>query len=550
MSTKSPPTWPPKDTVIALNKHALNIIRPGRIYSISSSSPAWDDVLQALHAKDLDEMIRLIQPIARVADALQSATAVNSDLSVEIDLNADRVVVDGYPVEGALAERVLYIHRNNLDYQPFVNFIRRLRNNPSKTAVQELFLFLEHAKTPIPVLENGCFLAYKKVRNNWMDIHSGTMDNSPGKTVSIPRNQVDDDRRRTCSTGLHFCSLSYLSHFGSSSNGTDRVVALEIDPADVVSIPIDYNNAKGRACKYKVLYEIEDWQNHRWAAPVMTRASAVPAPSPKASQNLHSSTGSDDPIQFHLFKTRQAARQFVARNPGFRLGDLSPGYVDDKLYRYNVPQDVENFVDAKTPTSTRRWVAWIRNTPLVTVSTPVDSATSPALVHKETFELRHFAARKHLRAFVNAHPSYRPIDRNVSLAGYPLNLRQMISQCPTSCRWIAWRKVSDSLSVADKLVPTSSTLAFRPVSVRPCRTREKAKEFIRNNPGYRLIDLNLPTVGLPKEVMAVIQAVKKTEPHARWFVWKWDDTTSAPPASTKSVVSSQASNPRFVDWNS
>jgi hypothetical protein len=70
----------------------------------------------------------------------------------------------------------------------------------------------------------------------------------------MERNQVDDDKDRTCSTGLHFCSQDYLPSFGSAQG--NRVVIVKINPADVVSIPSDYNNAKGRACRYEVVGEI------------------------------------------------------------------------------------------------------------------------------------------------------------------------------------------------------------------------------------------------------------------------------------------------------
>ena len=63
----------------------------------------------------------------------------------------------------------------------------------------------------------------------------------------------NEDKNQTCSSGLHFCSLDYLPNFGRGDG--NRVVILEIDPADVVSIPSDYNNAKGRACRYKVISE-------------------------------------------------------------------------------------------------------------------------------------------------------------------------------------------------------------------------------------------------------------------------------------------------------
>jgi hypothetical protein len=41
---------------------------------------------------------------------------------------------------------------------------------------------------------------------------------------------------------------------------------IKINPADVVSIPSDYNNAKGRCCKYVVVGEIQDDSWRRFLA--------------------------------------------------------------------------------------------------------------------------------------------------------------------------------------------------------------------------------------------------------------------------------------------
>jgi hypothetical protein len=84
-----------------------------------------------------------------------------------------------------------------------------------------------------------------------MDVHSGTMLNAPGCVVEMERNRVDDNKDNTCSTGLHFCGMSYLNHFGG-----ERTVIVKVNPADVVSIPSDYNGAKGRACRYEVVGEL------------------------------------------------------------------------------------------------------------------------------------------------------------------------------------------------------------------------------------------------------------------------------------------------------
>jgi hypothetical protein len=170
-------------------------------------------------------------------------------------------------------------------------------------------------KNSLPITPDGCFLAYKKVRNDYLDIHSGTMNNSVGQVVSMERNEVDDDKDRTCSAGLHFCSQDYLPHFG---NGYDnRVVILKINPRDVVSIPSDYNNAKGRACRYEVVGEIGndgDQIDNAFNKPVQANASnniAKPVVSgPK--------TGS---TEFYRGYT-----------DGFEGKDFSPGFKYNKNY--------------------------------------------------------------------------------------------------------------------------------------------------------------------------------------------------------------------------
>ena len=70
--------------------------------------------------------------------------------------------------------------------------------------------------------------------------------------VYMDRNLVDEDKDRTCSVGLHFASFNYLQHFGGS-----RIVVVKINPKDVVAIPSDYNNSKGRTCCYEVIEEVQ-----------------------------------------------------------------------------------------------------------------------------------------------------------------------------------------------------------------------------------------------------------------------------------------------------
>ena len=53
---------------------------------------------------------------------------------------------------------------------------------------------------------------------------------------------------------------------------------MKINPRDVVSIPSDYNDAKGRACRYEVVGEVgvNPDDNAEFSKPVQTNANSVP----------------------------------------------------------------------------------------------------------------------------------------------------------------------------------------------------------------------------------------------------------------------------------
>lgn len=175
-----------------------------------------------------------------------------------IDIKADRIVFKAsekqdYVLSGLISKRILSTIREKgvQGANILINFAQRLMENPSNKAVNELYGFLEH--NDIELAEDGCFYAWKKVRSDYKDIHSGKFDNSPGQHVTMERNMVNENSEDTCSSGLHACAKSYLNHFGGKDS---KVVKVKIDPKDVVSIPKDYNNAKMRCCGYKVVEDV------------------------------------------------------------------------------------------------------------------------------------------------------------------------------------------------------------------------------------------------------------------------------------------------------
>lgn len=174
-----------------------------------------------------------------------------------IVITDETILIDGVEISSSLANQIRRHYEDDLPIEPIVKFVQKVRLNPSYRIRNQLWLFIEASQESggFTIAEDGDILAYKKVRHDYKDIHSGTFDNSVGKIVEMERMNVDDDPNNTCSAGLHFCAYSYLSSYGSSGN--DKVMLVKVNPADVVSIPTDYNNAKARCCRYEVVQEIE-----------------------------------------------------------------------------------------------------------------------------------------------------------------------------------------------------------------------------------------------------------------------------------------------------
>ena len=226
-----------------LGGDSLTVYLDKKPYTVNRTAPTFGIVLKAVKDNDLSAL----------RDALDVRTHIAKSLNVKgngkVKIVGSQILYGDREVTGLIASRIFEVLRVGLDVQPMVNFLENLMSNPSKRAVDELFGFLEKCK--LPITGDGHFLAYKRVRADYKDVHSSTMDNSVGQKLTMPRNMVDEDKNQTCSNGLHFCSYDYLSSFSG-----ERIMVLKINPADVVAIPADYNDTKGRTCAYEVVDEL------------------------------------------------------------------------------------------------------------------------------------------------------------------------------------------------------------------------------------------------------------------------------------------------------
>ena len=129
-------------------------------------------------------------------------------------------------------------------------FLENMFENPFIDAVQEIYDYCK--AMDFEITDDGCFLAYKNVRSDLGSIFdNGATKHKIGEYTEVK--MYDTERTNTCSKGLHFCSKSYLQHYVG-----EVTIIVKINPKDVVSIPVDYNFAKGRCRKYLVVGILND----------------------------------------------------------------------------------------------------------------------------------------------------------------------------------------------------------------------------------------------------------------------------------------------------
>lgn len=167
----------------------------------------------------------------------------------------NKVILKGtdVPVPEPILKKLMELEAEKKPILPLLRFWRKLATNPTKEAREDLYTFME--KNNIPITEQGDIVTEKGVsqrRNSFVgdlvDGHTGSIDNSVGSYVSMPREEVNHDRNKTCSAGLHVAAPDFVR------NNWNQKVIIEciVNPKDVVSVPTDYNATKMRVCAYFV----------------------------------------------------------------------------------------------------------------------------------------------------------------------------------------------------------------------------------------------------------------------------------------------------------
>jgi hypothetical protein len=235
-----PYTITDKSIIIFINSKTL---------TISRNDDRYNEVNELIRTERFDEILDLFDVKSKIISTSNGGLYLRNGV-----LRCDK-----FDIPALLSRRITTMIKKGYNYNHLVTFLENLWSNPglnsrsaseNKSVVDEIYGFVEACE--LPITPDGYILAYKMVTRDFKDLYTKTMDNSVGAIVKMDRQRVDSIRNNTCSSGLHFCSRAYLSS-GYGTEHSDQVVVVKINPRDIVSIPTDYNNAKGRACEYEIV---------------------------------------------------------------------------------------------------------------------------------------------------------------------------------------------------------------------------------------------------------------------------------------------------------
>ena len=221
-----------------LTDNSLTVVIEGKAHTMANTHPAFLQAQEALKAEDYEKLQNLFDVSKAVGEFF--------DKDANIEVKDGAVYYDGEIIHNLVVDKILDFMRQNLPYQPLVKFLGKLLENPSHRAVDELYTFLEHKN--MPLTPEGNFLAYKGVKSDFTDFYSGKFDNSVGSVLKMRRSNVCDDARHGCSSGFHAGTYEYAKGYAS---GGGHLLVVEINPADVVSVPYDCECQKLRTSEYK-----------------------------------------------------------------------------------------------------------------------------------------------------------------------------------------------------------------------------------------------------------------------------------------------------------
>lgn len=234
------------------NDGNVTAVVAGEVYTFGKSHPRYDRLISHLKNNSVEYFEASYDIVSQINEYCEGYVSVNDGA----------LSWDGIEMPDMFNGTILDMIQQGYPFEPMLNFLDNMSQNPSDHAIVELFEFMQNKNMPITA--DGHFLAYKAVKGDYKDIYSGTFDNSIGNICEVPRNKVDKNRDHHCAAGLHVGAFDYAKSYGGIDLDDDeggsgnKLMICKVNPRDVVSVPNDSRCQKLRCCRYEVVSEFQD----------------------------------------------------------------------------------------------------------------------------------------------------------------------------------------------------------------------------------------------------------------------------------------------------
>lgn len=235
------------------NQNYWTVVVNNKPYMFNPTHENYDELVECVKNSDSQKFIKLVDKVKSLKKWCDGNFSIEGGV---LTYKGDEVVE-------VVSRYILEMIEQGFNYKPMLAFLENLYQNPSSRAVNELYTFLTHRH--LPITPDGCFLAYKAVSiydgpdivdlngrpiktGDYVDKYTGSSyRNNVGDNPSMPRQRVDDNCAVGCSKGLHVGSISYVKSYGGQA-----YIVCKVNPANVVSVPLDSSHQKVRCSEYLV----------------------------------------------------------------------------------------------------------------------------------------------------------------------------------------------------------------------------------------------------------------------------------------------------------
>lgn len=229
--------------------------------SVPDSHPRFDEILTLLRTGKADD-----ESVKALVNSLHVAGTKLAALTDRVSITSFGVFFDGDPLRSELAAVLTQLLEENKedDLTAVAKFLENAAANQTMEGIDAMYRWITNGD--LVLTKDGTFLAYKGVYFEGDEItsitsgtamvdgvvHEGRIPNPIGSVISMPRSEVTALTSVACGPGLHAGTYSYANGFGHG-----KLILVEINPRDVVSVPSDSSCQKLRVSKYKVIKKID-----------------------------------------------------------------------------------------------------------------------------------------------------------------------------------------------------------------------------------------------------------------------------------------------------